>query len=228
MAADALRAAGMIIRKRQPRAVVAFGGFASGPGGMATRLHGLPLIVHEQNRAPGLTNRILSRYARRLLTGFPGTFAQREEFVGNPVRAEIAAIAPPELRFADRNGPLRVLVVGGSQGARALNAGVPQAIAALGAGVPVQVRHQSGEKMHAEAVEAYVKAGVQAEITRSSPTWPRPSPGPIWSCAAPVRRPWPSCAQPASAACWCHSPLPSTITRPAMRSTWSSAARRCC
>ena len=100
----ALRAAGLIIRKRQPRAVVAFGGFASGPGGMATRLHGLPLIVHEQNRAPGLTNRILSRYARRLLTGFPGTFAQREEFVGNPVRAEIAAIAPPEQRFADRHG----------------------------------------------------------------------------------------------------------------------------
>ncbi|KAG1257233.1 hypothetical protein G6F68_009411 [Rhizopus microsporus] len=161
----ALRAAGMIIRKRQPRAVVAFGGFASGPGGMATRLHGLPLIVHEQNRAPGLTNRILSRYARRLLTGFPGTFAKREEFVGNPVRAEIAAIAPPEQRFADRHGPLRVRVVGGSQGARALNTGVPQAIAALGDGVPVQVRHQSGEKMHAEAVEAYAKAGVQAEIT---------------------------------------------------------------
>lgn len=161
----ALRAAGMIIRKRQPRAVVAFGGFASGPGGMATRLHGLPLIVHEQNRAPGLTNRILSRYARRLLTGFPGTFAKGEEFVGNPVRAEIAAIAPPEQRFADRQGPLRVLVVGGSQGARALNTGVPQAIAALGATVPVQVRHQSGEKMHAEAVEAYAKAGVQAEIT---------------------------------------------------------------
>ncbi|MCH3873820.1 UDP-N-acetylglucosamine--N-acetylmuramyl-(pentapeptide) pyrophosphoryl-undecaprenol N-acetylglucosamine transferase, partial [Campylobacter jejuni] len=84
---------------------------------------------------------------------------KREEFVGNPVRAEIAAIAPPEQRFADRHGPLRVLVVGGSQGARALNTGVPQAIAALGSGVPVQVRHQSGEKMHAEAVEAYAKAG---------------------------------------------------------------------
>lgn len=81
------------------------------------------------------------------------------------MRAEIAAIAPPEQRFADRHGPLRVLVVGGSQGARALNTGVPQAIAALGADLPVQVRHQSGEKMHAEAVEAYAKAGVQAEIT---------------------------------------------------------------
>lgn len=162
----ALRAAGLIIRDRQPRAVVAFGGFASGPGGMAARLHGLPLIVHEQNRAPGLTNRILSRYARRLLTGFPGTFAAREEFVGNPVRADIAAVAPPQQRLADRSGPLRLLVLGGSQGARALNSGVPQALASLGgAQVPVVVRHQSGEKLHAEAVEAYAKAGVQGEVT---------------------------------------------------------------
>ena len=161
----ALRAAGMIIRDRQPRAVIAFGGFASGPGGLATRLHGLPLIVHEQNRAPGLTNRILSRYARRLLTGFPGSFAQREETVGNPVRAEIAAITPPEQRLADRQGPLRLLVVGGSQGARALNSGVPQAIAALGAHAQIQVRHQSGEKMHDEALKAYADAGVHAEVT---------------------------------------------------------------
>ena len=160
----ALRAAGLIIRKRQPRAVVAFGGFASGPGGMATRLHGLPLIVHEQNRAPGLTNRILSRYARRLLTGFPGTFAQREirrqpGACGNRRHCAAGAALRRPPRPAARAGGR------GSQGARALNTGVPQAIAALGADVPVQVRHQSGEKMHAEAVEAYAKAGVQAEIT---------------------------------------------------------------
>jgi len=160
----ALRAAGLIIRDRQPRAVVAFGGFASGPGGMAARLHGLPLIVHEQNRAPGLTNRILSRYARRLLTGFPGTFAAREEFVGNPVRAEIAAVAPPQQRLADRSGPLRLLVLGGSQGARVLNNAVPKALATLGTGMPVQVRHQSGEKLHAEALQAYADAGVQASV----------------------------------------------------------------
>ena len=161
----AIRQAGFILRDRNPRAVIAFGGYASGPGGLAARLHGLPLLVHEQNRAPGLTNRILSRFARRVLTGFPGSFAAREEAVGNPVRAEIAAIAPPEQRFAGRSGPLRVLVVGGSQGARALNTGVPQAIAALGAAYPVAVRHQSGEKMHGEAVEAYAKACVEADIT---------------------------------------------------------------
>ena len=160
----AIRAAGFLIRDRQPRAVIAFGGFASGPGGIAARLHGLPLLVHEQNRAPGLTNRVLSRFARRVLAGFPGSFAKREEAVGNPVRAEIAAITPPELRLANRQGPLRLLVLGGSQGARALNNAVPKALAALGAGMPVQVRHQSGEKLHAEALQAYADAGVQASV----------------------------------------------------------------
>jgi len=160
----AIRAAGFLIRDRQPRAVIAFGGFASGPGGIAARLHGLPLLVHEQNRAPGMTNRVLSRFARRVLAGFPGSFAQREEAVGNPVRAEIAAITPPELRLANRQGPLRLLVLGGSQGARVLNNAVPTALAALGPGMPVQVRHQSGEKLHAEALQAYADAGVQASV----------------------------------------------------------------
>ncbi|WP_313347836.1 undecaprenyldiphospho-muramoylpentapeptide beta-N-acetylglucosaminyltransferase [Stenotrophomonas sp.] len=160
----AVRAAGFLIRDRNPRAVIAFGGFASGPGGLAARLHGLPLLVHEQNRAPGLTNRVLSRFARRVLTGFPGSFVQREEAVGNPVRAEIAAVAAPEQRLADRQGPLRLLVLGGSQGARALNTAVPQALAALGAGVAIEVRHQSGEKLHAEALKAYQDAGVTAQV----------------------------------------------------------------
>ncbi|MDX3937224.1 undecaprenyldiphospho-muramoylpentapeptide beta-N-acetylglucosaminyltransferase [Stenotrophomonas sp.] len=160
----AVRAAGFLIRDRQPRAVIAFGGYASGPGGIAAHLLGLPLLVHEQNRAPGLTNRVLSRVARRVLAGFPGSFAKREEAVGNPVRAEIAAITPPELRLANRQGPLRLLVLGGSQGARVLNNAVPKALAALGAGMPVQVRHQSGEKLHAEALQAYADAGVHASV----------------------------------------------------------------
>jgi UDP-N-acetylglucosamine--N-acetylmuramyl-(pentapeptide) pyrophosphoryl-undecaprenol N-acetylglucosamine transferase len=160
----AVRAAGFLIRDRQPRAVVSFGGFASGPGGLAARLHGLPLLVHEQNRAPGLTNRVLSRFARRVLTGFPGSFAQREEAVGNPVRAEIAAITPPDVRLANRQGPLRLLVLGGSQGARVLNNAVPKALAALGSAVAIDVRHQSGEKLHAEAVSAYQAAGVTARV----------------------------------------------------------------
>jgi len=161
----AIRAAGFILRERNPRAVVAFGGFASGPGGMAARLHGFPLLVHEQNRAPGMTNRILSRFARRLLTGFPGSFADaREEAVGNPVRAEIAALPAPEQRLAGRDGPMRLLVLGGSQGARALNNAVPRALAALGGGVAIEVWHQCGEKLQDEARQAYREAGVEGRV----------------------------------------------------------------
>ena len=161
----AVRAAGFALRARNPRAVVAFGGFASGPGGLAGRLLGVPLIVHEQNRAPGMTNRILARFCRRLLVGFPGSFASGEELVGNPVRAEIAAIAAPEQRLSGRDGPLRVLVVGGSQGARVLNQAVPAAVAALAGQAQFQIRHQSGEKLFAEAQAAYQQADVAAEVS---------------------------------------------------------------
>ncbi|MGH8082840.1 MAG: undecaprenyldiphospho-muramoylpentapeptide beta-N-acetylglucosaminyltransferase [Lysobacter sp.] len=158
-------AANRVLRQRQPRAVISFGGYAAGPGGLAARLAGLPLIVHEQNRAPGMTNRVLSRFARRVLTGFPDTFTNvAEEVVGNPVRAEIAAIAAPAQRFADRSGPLRLLVLGGSQGARALNHAVPEAIAGLRGRVPCEVRHQCGEKMMADAQQAYAKAGIIASL----------------------------------------------------------------
>ena len=161
----AVNAARQTLRQRQPRAVVAFGGFAAGPGGIAARLAGIPLVVHEQNRAPGLTNRVLARMAKHVLTGFPDTFpGLREEVVGNPVRAEIAAVAPPEQRFAGRSGALRILVLGGSQGARALNAAVPQAIAGLRGRLECEVRHQCGEKLHQDALQAYAAAGVTASI----------------------------------------------------------------
>ena len=158
----AVNAARAVLRRRRPRAVIGFGGFASGPGGLAAWMSGLPLLVHEQNRAPGMTNRVLSRLARRTLSGFPGSFA-REEVAGNPVRAQIAAIAPPEQRLAGREGALRLLVLGGSQGARALNEAVPVALAKLG-GAAVEVRHQCGEKLRAEAERAYADAGVQARV----------------------------------------------------------------
>lgn len=159
----AVRAAGFVLRYRQPCAVVSFGGFAAGPGGIAARLQGKPLLVHEQNRAPGLTNRVLAKVARRLMAGFPGSFVAREEAVGNPVRAEIAAVSVPEQRLADRQAPLRLLVLGGSQGARALNEALPQAIAKL-ADIAVEVRHQCGEKLREEAVKAYADAGVNASV----------------------------------------------------------------
>ena len=161
--ARAVLAAWRVLRARRPRAVVSFGGYAAGPGGFAAWLRGLPLVVHEQNRAPGVTNRVLAHLARRVLTGFPQTFPRREEHVGNPVRADIAAIAPPERRLPRHDGRLRLLVLGGSQGARALNEAVPQALAAI-AGTPVQVRHQCGAALEAEARAAYASAGVDGSI----------------------------------------------------------------
>ena len=159
----AIRAAGFVLRRRTPRAVVSFGGFAAGPGGVAARLLRTPLLVHEQNRAAGFTNRMLVKVAQRVMTGFPGAFPGREELVGNPVREEIAAVAPPAERFASRAGALRVLVLGGSQGARALNLALPKAVAAL-PGMRMEVRHQCGEKMRDEALNAYAEAGVDASV----------------------------------------------------------------
>jgi UDP-N-acetylglucosamine--N-acetylmuramyl-(pentapeptide) pyrophosphoryl-undecaprenol N-acetylglucosamine transferase len=161
----AVRAARRIIDAIRPRAVVSFGGFAAGPGGIAARLARIPLIVHEQNRAPGMTNRVLARMAARVLTGFPDSFpGLGEQVVGNPVRGEIADIAPPETRFEGRSGALRILVLGGSQGARALNAAVPAAVAMLRDTTTFEVRHQCGERMNDDAIRAYADAGVEASI----------------------------------------------------------------
>ena len=150
-----------LLREQQPSAVLAFGGFASGPGGLAARSLGLPLIVHEQNRAPGLTNRVLARLARRVLTGFPNTFAAPAEAVGNPVRPEIAAVVDPARRLQGRTGALRVLVLGGSQGARGLNLAVPKALAGW---MNLEIRHQCGEKLADEARAAYSVSKLHARI----------------------------------------------------------------
>lgn len=159
----AVRSAAAVLRQRAPRAVVSFGGFAAGPGGMAARLQGRPLLVHEQNRAPGFTNRVLAKFARRILTGFPGSFPAREEAVGNPVRNEIAMLPLPAQRYAVPARHLKLLVLGGSQGARVLNHALPQALAALPE-LQIDVRHQCGEKMRDEAVRAYAEAGVAASV----------------------------------------------------------------
>ena len=161
--ARAVLAAWKVLRARRPRAVLSFGGYAAGPGGFAAWLRGTPLVVHEQNRAAGFTNRVLSKLARRVLTGFPQTFPRREEHVGNPVRADIAAVAPPEERLPRHDGRMHLLVLGGSQGARALNDAVPRALATM-AGTPVEVRHQCGSKLEDEAKTAYANAGVEGSI----------------------------------------------------------------
>ncbi|MGB5737309.1 MAG: UDP-N-acetylglucosamine--N-acetylmuramyl-(pentapeptide) pyrophosphoryl-undecaprenol N-acetylglucosamine transferase, partial [Thiohalocapsa sp.] len=112
----ALREAGAILRRRDPRVVVGMGGFVSGPGGLMARMQRRPLVIQEQNSVPGMTNQWLSRIADRVFEAFPGSFpaGRRAVATGNPVRAEITALAAPSTRFAGRTGPPRLLVLGGS------------------------------------------------------------------------------------------------------------------
>ncbi|MCG8369613.1 MAG: undecaprenyldiphospho-muramoylpentapeptide beta-N-acetylglucosaminyltransferase [Proteobacteria bacterium] len=156
-----------VIRRRRPAAVLGMGGFVSGPGGVAAWLTRRPLVIHEQNAAAGLTNRLLARLARVVLQAFPGSFNSDvgARTVGNPVREAIAAVPPPQERYAARRGPLRVLVLGGSQGALALNEAVPAALALLDADVRPDVRHQCGERTLDVARRVYDEHGVDAEIT---------------------------------------------------------------
>ncbi len=127
---SALRQARAVIRRHQPRVVVGLGGFVSGPGGVAAWLARRPLLVHEQNAIAGLTNRLLARLAHEVLMAFPGAFGPgvAARVIGNPVRADIAALPSPAERFAQRGGPVRLLVVGGSLGATRLNGVVPAAL----------------------------------------------------------------------------------------------------
>lgn len=158
--------AGRIVARHRPRAVISFGGFAAGPGGLAARLRGVPVFVHEQNRIPGLTNRVLGHLARRVFAGFPDAFkAGRSEWTGNPVRTEIAQLTPPAQRFAtsDRGGAARLLVLGGSQGALALNRAVPAALAQLRS-IKFEVRHQCGAKMLDGARAAYAEHQIDASV----------------------------------------------------------------
>ncbi|MCC7309894.1 MAG: undecaprenyldiphospho-muramoylpentapeptide beta-N-acetylglucosaminyltransferase [Sulfuritalea sp.] len=145
----------------RPDVVLGMGGYISFPGGMMASLRGVPLLLHEQNSVAGLANRVLAGVADRVLTGFPGAL-KKGQWVGNPVRPEIAALPAPTLRYEQREGPLRILVIGGSLGAQALNAVLPQALALLGEDERPVVAHQAGEK-HLAALEAlYEAAGVKA------------------------------------------------------------------
>ncbi|HET6630791.1 MAG TPA: undecaprenyldiphospho-muramoylpentapeptide beta-N-acetylglucosaminyltransferase [Woeseiaceae bacterium] len=154
------------MQRHRPAAVLGMGGFVSGPGGVAAFLTRRPLIIHEQNAIAGLTNRLLARLARVVLQAFPGSFSPqtRARTVGNPVREDIGRIEDPATRFASRAGPLRLLVLGGSQGSLMLNRTVPAALARMGEGQRPVVRHQTGRRTAAEAREAYARHGVQAEL----------------------------------------------------------------
>jgi UDP-N-acetylglucosamine--N-acetylmuramyl-(pentapeptide) pyrophosphoryl-undecaprenol N-acetylglucosamine transferase len=153
-----------ILRRLKPRAVLGMGGFASGPGGIAAWLLGRPLIIHEQNAIAGLTNRLLAGIAREVLEAFPGSFSSRVKtrLIGNPVRDEIVALPDPRARLAGRSGRLRLLVLGGSQGARVLNEVVPQAVALLADEQRPEIWHQAGPATIEVARQCYAQAGVTA------------------------------------------------------------------
>lgn len=146
--------------------VIGLGGYVTGPGGVAARLLGKPLLIHEQNAIAGFTNRQLAMFATQVLEAFPGAFAPAPKVhcVGNPVRAEIAALPAPAERFETHTGPLRVLVLGGSQGAVALNELVPEALARLVGRKEMVIRHQAGKKNATKAAARYESLGVSAEV----------------------------------------------------------------
>lgn len=152
----AIRQARQIMRDYQPDVVLGMGGYVSGPGGVAAWLQGIPVVLHEQNAIAGLTNRWLSRIAAKVLQAFPGAFA-KAPVVGNPVRQDVLALPEPSQRMKDRSGPLRVLVVGGSQGARVLNRTLPAVAAALGD--QITLWHQVGKGALPEVEQAYQAAG---------------------------------------------------------------------
>jgi UDP-N-acetylglucosamine--N-acetylmuramyl-(pentapeptide) pyrophosphoryl-undecaprenol N-acetylglucosamine transferase len=156
----------------RPHCVLGMGGFASGPGGLAAWLLRRPLVIQEQNAIPGTTNRILAKLAKVVLEGFDGAFTgAKAQFVGNPVRADIAALPPPEVRFRERSSggaqrgePLRLLVVGGSLGAQALNEVVPQALALMTVGGRPDVWHQTGATQGETTRERYRVLRVQGRV----------------------------------------------------------------
>jgi UDP-N-acetylglucosamine--N-acetylmuramyl-(pentapeptide) pyrophosphoryl-undecaprenol N-acetylglucosamine transferase len=156
-----------ILRRRRPDVVLGFGGFASFPGALMAVASHRPLLLHDANAVPGLANRVLAYVASRLLVGFPQAFRGQHggkvEFTGNPLRSAITSLPMPAVRFAGRTGPLRLLVVGGSLGARALNERVPAALAKLAPEARPVVVHQAGAR-HIEALRAaYARHGVDGE-----------------------------------------------------------------
>ncbi len=155
-----------VLRKRQPDVVLGMGGFVSGPGGVAAWLTRRPLLIHEQNAIPGLTNRLLARLAGRVMEAFPGSFPASvgAQCTGNPVREAVAAAPPPHDRLLGREGPLRLLVLGGSQGARALNEVVPETLASLADELDLEVWHQAGTRHLEETLAWYADRGVQGRV----------------------------------------------------------------
>ena len=159
----AIAQARRIVQRVKPDVVLGLGGFITVPGAIAARLCGVPIVLHEQNAVAGMANRYLSYLAQRVFTAFPDVLP-KAEWVGNPMRAEFLMQSPPSQRFAARTGPLKVVVLGGSLGAKALNDTVPKALALMPPQQRPQVLHQSGAN-HIDALrDAYYSAGVDGDL----------------------------------------------------------------
>lgn len=159
--------AAKVVRELKPVSVLGMGGFASGPGGIAAWLMRRPLIIHEQNSIAGMTNRILARFAKHVLEAFPGSFGSdsRATCVGNPVRKDLVSLESPEQRILQHGGRPRLLILGGSLGALAINECVPKALGMMSAGERPEVWHQAG-KRHLDVTEAaYREQGVEATVS---------------------------------------------------------------
>ncbi|PCJ20227.1 MAG: undecaprenyldiphospho-muramoylpentapeptide beta-N-acetylglucosaminyltransferase [Gammaproteobacteria bacterium] len=155
----------------RPDVVLGMGGFVTGPGGVAARLSGIPLVIHEQNAVAGMTNKMLSYISNKVFEAFPNTFPRRAWVTenrilatGNPVRVDIESVSNPEQKYCDRNGPIRILVLGGSQGAVALNNLVPETIAKIDIDDRPLIRHQVGPLNLDAAQRAYEERSVQANV----------------------------------------------------------------
>ena len=151
------------IKQYQPDVVLGMGGFAAFPGGMKAWMLNKPLVIHEQNSVAGLTNKVLKQIANSTLSAFPSAFGGGAVLVGNPVRADLTVLESPKSRYAQHSGPLRLLVIGGSLGAAALNEVLPKALASMPSDARPVVIHQAGEKQIAALQANYLAAGVTAE-----------------------------------------------------------------
>ena len=159
----ALGQSAVAIFSYRPDVVLGMGGYITMPGGLMAAMLRRPLVIHEQNSIAGMSNKVLAQLAARVLSGFPGVL-KRAEWCGNPVRADIAALPEPKVRYAERNGKLNVLVVGGSLGAQALNEAMPQALALMSEQERPKVLHQTGKKNLEAVRQLYERAGVKADI----------------------------------------------------------------
>lgn len=155
-----------ILKKTKPDVVLGMGGFVSGPGGIAAWLMRIPLVIHEQNAKPGTTNKWLARVARKVLEGFPNTFSHRQKVltIGNPVREEILRLPDPEQRFQISHSRLRILVVGGSLGAEAINQLIPKMLAQFSVEDRPDIYHQTGEKHFLKTLQVYEALQVEAQV----------------------------------------------------------------